>query len=180
MPQLTADVMMDHEVEATRAANKKVANGLLARLLKYHGDSPPDEASSEAAEKIRRRMFAGTYRKQEAARQWAEHYRDVSMNMIAEETAAFPEQVMRRIVSEVAEKHNLPVRDIFKDRRNKSLVHARHEAMWRCSEETGYSFPRIGRFFGKDHTTVLHACRVHAARMAEGVATSPLAKPDDA
>lgn len=32
----------------------------------------------------------------------------------------------------------------------------------------GWSLPRIGRFLGRDHTTVLHGLRCEAARRAEG------------
>jgi chromosomal replication initiator protein len=40
------------------------------------------------------------------------------------------------------------------------LVHPRQIAMYLCRELTDASFPEIGRLFGgKDHTTIMHACR---------------------
>jgi chromosomal replication initiator protein len=47
----------------------------------------------------------------------------------------------------------------------RSLTHARavarprQIAMFLAREITGHSLPRIGRHFGRDHTTVLHAVR---------------------
>jgi chromosomal replication initiator protein len=39
-------------------------------------------------------------------------------------------------------------------------VHPRQIAMYLCRELTDASFPEIGRLFGgKDHTTIMHACR---------------------
>jgi hypothetical protein len=171
---------MDHDVKVVRLENKNFSNRLLARLLKFHGDTPPDKECAEASENLRRGIFASVYNRRDDQAAWEKYLAEAQADAVveAEATTMFPEKVMRRILGEVAEKHNLPAADIFKDRRVRHIVRARQEAMWRCSEETGYSYPRIGRFFGRDHTTVMHACRVHAARMAEGVATSPLAKPD--
>ncbi|HSA61284.1 MAG TPA: chromosomal replication initiator protein DnaA [Nitrospiraceae bacterium] len=45
-------------------------------------------------------------------------------------------------------------------RRSKTLVHPRQIAMYLCRELTDASYPEIGRHFGgKDHTTIIHACR---------------------
>jgi chromosomal replication initiator protein len=45
-------------------------------------------------------------------------------------------------------------------RRSKTLVHPRQIAMYLCRELTDSSYPEIGRQFGgKDHTTIIHACR---------------------
>lgn len=44
------------------------------------------------------------------------------------------------------------------------IAHARQDAMRRIREALGYSYPRIGRFFGRDHTTVVHGVRASAAR----------------
>ena len=38
----------------------------------------------------------------------------------------------------------------------KEISYMRHVAMYVCNQYTGRSFPEIGRYFGKDHTTVLH------------------------
>lgn len=80
--------------------------------------------------------------------------------------APFPS--MLEIAREVARKHGFKSwRELTVHRRAKEYVIPRQEAMWRCYKETGQSLPTIGRFFGGfDHTTVIHACRAHEARMA--------------
>jgi chromosomal replication initiator protein len=42
----------------------------------------------------------------------------------------------------------------------KKIAYPRHVAQYLCRELAGLSLPEIGaRFGGKDHSTVLHACR---------------------
>jgi chromosomal replication initiation ATPase DnaA len=77
--------------------------------------------------------------------------------------------VGRRIAKEVAKNHGFTVAELFSRRRERALVKARHLAMYRIRKETELSLPRIGRMFGgRDHTTVLSACRAHQARKARG------------
>lgn len=77
----------------------------------------------------------------------------------------------REIVVEVAAKHNVSVLEILSVRRNKPIVRARQEACWRMKMETTMSLPKIGlRLGGRDHTTVLHSIRRHAALVAAGEA----------
>jgi hypothetical protein len=73
----------------------------------------------------------------------------------------------QKLAMAVAKKHGLKYSDLKSPRRQKHLVRARQEAMWLIRKECpGLSMPAIGRLFGgKDHTTVLHACRVHAKRI---------------
>ncbi len=52
-------------------------------------------------------------------------------------------------------------------RRDHHTAFARQLAMFLCREVTRASFPVIGKFFGRDHSTVVHACKIIAARMAE-------------
>lgn len=73
---------------------------------------------------------------------------------------------MRDILIEVSEKHGVNAVDIKGSTRNRRVVRARHEAFWRCRRETANSFPAIGRFFHRDHTTVIYGVRAHEARMA--------------
>ena len=57
-------------------------------------------------------------------------------------------------------------RSCMVERNNRpSVVDARAVAMWTAREVTGYSLPRIGREFERDHTSVLAAIkRVDKAR----------------
>jgi chromosomal replication initiator protein len=60
----------------------------------------------------------------------------------------------------VADYFRIKVADLKSKKRTKSLVFPRQIAMYLCREVADLSFPEIGRQFGgKDHTTVIHACR---------------------
>jgi len=70
---------------------------------------------------------------------------------------------VRSIVEQVASAHHVPVVDLMGRSKSRSVARARQEAMVRV-RALGYSFPEVGRIFGRDHTTVVHACRQVAAR----------------
>ncbi len=60
----------------------------------------------------------------------------------------------------VAKVYGVPVSDLTSQRRTKNVVQPRQVAMYLCRVHTSQSLPEIGRRFGgRDHTTVLHACR---------------------
>lgn len=60
----------------------------------------------------------------------------------------------------VARRFHVKVSELKSKRRTKTVVHPRQIAMYLCRELTDSSFPEIGREFGgKDHTTIIHACR---------------------
>ena len=60
----------------------------------------------------------------------------------------------------VANRFNVKISELKSKRRTKALVHPRQIAMFLARELTDSSFPEIGREFGgKDHTTIIHACR---------------------
>lgn len=60
----------------------------------------------------------------------------------------------------VAKNFHVKVAELKSKRRTKTVVHPRQIAMYLCRELTDASFPEIGREFGgKDHTTIIHACR---------------------
>jgi chromosomal replication initiator protein len=60
----------------------------------------------------------------------------------------------------VAEYYNIKIADLLSKRRNRSIARPRQVAMALAKELTNHSLPEIGDAFGgRDHTTVLHACR---------------------
>jgi len=65
---------------------------------------------------------------------------------------------------------HVKIADLKSRRRSKTLVHPRQIAMYLCRELTDASYPEIGRIFGgKDHTTIIHACRqINKAREGDG------------
>ena len=67
---------------------------------------------------------------------------------------------LENIQRTVAEYYQIRVADLHSKRRNRSIVRPRQIAMALAKELTGHSLPEIGDAFGgRDHTTVLHACR---------------------
>ncbi len=60
----------------------------------------------------------------------------------------------------VAEYYKIKMADILSKRRSRSVARPRQMAMALAKELTNHSLPEIGDAFGgRDHTTVLHACR---------------------
>ncbi|MBH80916.1 MAG: chromosomal replication initiator protein DnaA [Gammaproteobacteria bacterium] len=60
----------------------------------------------------------------------------------------------------VAEYYSIKISDILSKRRNRTIARPRQMAMYLAKELTNHSLPEIGEAFGgRDHTTVLHACR---------------------
>jgi chromosomal replication initiator protein len=60
----------------------------------------------------------------------------------------------------VAEYYKIKISDLLSKRRSRSVARPRQMAMSLAKELTNHSLPEIGDAFGgRDHTTVLHACR---------------------
>ncbi|MGP1957197.1 MAG: helix-turn-helix domain-containing protein, partial [Arsenophonus sp. ER-QC15-MAG3] len=60
----------------------------------------------------------------------------------------------------VAEYYKIKLADLLSKRRSRSVARPRQMAMALIKELTNHSLPEIGDAFGgRDHTTVLHACR---------------------
>ena len=60
----------------------------------------------------------------------------------------------------VAEYYKIKISDLLSKRRSRSVARPRQVAMSIAKELTNHSLPEIGDAFGgRDHTTVLHACR---------------------
>lgn len=67
---------------------------------------------------------------------------------------------MDNIQKTVAEYYKIKLSDILSKRRSRSVARPRQVAMALAKELTNHSLPEIGDAFGgRDHTTVLHACR---------------------
>ncbi|MCW8426922.1 chromosomal replication initiator protein DnaA, partial [Legionella pneumophila] len=67
---------------------------------------------------------------------------------------------IENIQKTVAEYYKVKVADLLSKRRSRSIARPRQMAMALSKELTNHSLPEIGDHFGgKDHTTVIHACR---------------------
>ncbi|MFO0705828.1 MAG: chromosomal replication initiator protein DnaA [Nitrospira sp.] len=77
---------------------------------------------------------------------------------------------MEDIQEAVCTQYHVKLTELKSRRRSKTLVHPRQIAMYLCRELTDASYPEIGRHFGgKDHTTIIHACR----QVAKGKESDP-------
>lgn len=91
--------------------------------------------------------------------------RQVSVDMVREalrDLIAAQEKMVtiENIQKVVAEYYRIKLSDLLSKRRSRSVARPRQVAMALSKELTNHSLPEIGEAFGgKDHTTVLHACR---------------------
>ncbi len=75
---------------------------------------------------------------------------------------------IENIQKTVAEYYKIRVADLLSKRRNRSIARPRQVAMALAKELTNHSLPEIGDAFGgRDHTTVLHACKKVASLKEE-------------
>jgi chromosomal replication initiator protein len=76
---------------------------------------------------------------------------------------------VENIQKTVADYYKIRVADLLSERRSRSVARPRQLAMTLAKELTNHSLPEIGDAFGgRDHTTVLHACRkIHQLREQE-------------
>ncbi len=73
------------------------------------------------------------------------------------------------IQSAICEHFGLSSDELLSSARSPRIAWPRQLAMYLAREITGASLPAIGREFGgRDHTTVLHACRRASARLSSG------------
>lgn len=96
-----------------------------------------------------------------------------SQFMGKEITLAFAKEALRDLISlqnkmvtidniqkTVADYYKIRISDLLSAKRNRSLARPRQLAMSLAKELTNHSLPEIGDAFGgRDHTTVLHACK---------------------
>jgi chromosomal replication initiator protein len=63
----------------------------------------------------------------------------------------------------VADYFKIKVADMYSQKRTRAIARPRQVAMWLARDLTPHSLPEIGDAFGgRDHTTVMHACRTIA------------------
>lgn len=72
---------------------------------------------------------------------------------------------MDMIASQFALIHGVSRSALLGRQRVRPIVHAR-QAAWAAMREAGFSSVEIGRFVGRDHTTVLQGVAAHQARTA--------------
>jgi chromosomal replication initiator protein len=91
--------------------------------------------------------------------------RPITLDLVKEalrDVLALQEKLVtvENIQKTVAEYYKIRIADLLSKRRSRSIARPRQVAMALAKELTNHSLPEIGDAFGgRDHTTVLHACR---------------------
>ncbi len=125
----------------------------------------PDEVAFFVAKRIQSnvRELEGVLRRLIAHAQFT--HRPITMDLTQEalrDLLAMQERMVSidNIQKTVAEYYKIRVADLHSKSRSRSITRPRQLAMALAKELTNHSLPEIGDAFGgRDHTTVLHACR---------------------
>lgn len=77
---------------------------------------------------------------------------------------------MEQIQRMVADYYDIRFGDMTSKRRPQNIAFPRQVAMYLCRTRTQHSLPTIGNAFGRNHATVLHACRLVDDRLKSDAA----------
>lgn len=133
---------------------------------KQRGLSLSEEVSFFIAETVRAnvRELEGALRRVEASAKITNRPITVSFTkeILKDLIAASNRQLtVDDIQKTIAEYYSIRLKDLLSPTRSRSVARPRQLAMALSKELTNYSLPEIGKAFGgRDHTTVIHACRV--------------------
>lgn len=93
------------------------------------------------------------------------HGREITLDVAKEALRDIIGATNRQISLELVQKtvsdfYKIKVADMYSQKRTRAVARPRQIAMWLTRELTSHSLPEIGEAFGgRDHTTVMHACR---------------------
>jgi len=93
------------------------------------------------------------------------HGREINLDVAKEALRDIIGATNRQISLELVQKtvsdfYKIKVADMYSQKRTRAIARPRQIAMWLTRELTSHSLPEIGEAFGgRDHTTVMHACR---------------------
>ena len=125
----------------------------------------PEEVAFFVAKRIRSnvRELEGALRRIVATSEFTG--RPITLELVKEalrDVLALQERLVtiENIQKTVAEYYKIRIAELLSKRRSRSIARPRQVAMALAKELTNHSLPEIGDAFGgRDHTTVLHACR---------------------
>ncbi len=125
----------------------------------------PNDAAFFIAQKIRSnvRELEGALKRVIANAQFVKQ--EISVELVREalkDLLALQDRLVSidNIQRVVAEYYKIKISDLHSKRRSRSVARPRQVAMYLSKDLTNHSLPEIGESFGgRDHTTVLHACR---------------------
>jgi chromosomal replication initiator protein len=138
---------------------------ILMRKASLAGVEVPDEVAFFIAQRIRSnvRELEGALRRVMASAHFTgraitvDHAKEVLKDLLALQDKLVTIENIQRTVAQF---FKLRLSDLTSKRRTRSIARPRQVAMALAKELTNHSLPEIGEAFGgRDHTTVLHACR---------------------
>ena len=138
---------------------------ILMRKASQAGVALPNEAAFFMAQRIQAnvRELEGALKRVAASAQFTG--RSISVDFVREtlkDLLALQDKLVtvENIQRTVAEYYKIKFSDLLSKRRSRSVARPRQVAMYLTKQLTTKSLPEIGEAFGgRDHTTVLHACR---------------------
>jgi chromosomal replication initiator protein len=139
--------------------------GILAEVAKEKNLALAEDALDWLAEQARGggiRLALGLLQNvAQAAQQYPGplHRADVERIVASSGLPTLPQPDIRVIVKMVAESFGLSPQHLLGTSRLPAVARSRQVAMYLARELTTLSLPRLGVAFGRDHSTVLHACR---------------------
>lgn len=88
-----------------------------------------------------------------------------------------PDAILKRLwarrlgtlIERVAQEHHVTPIDIVDHCRLAQVCRARNAFCWEL-RKLGFSYPEIGILINRDHTSVMHAVRMHEKRIADAAA----------
>ncbi len=131
----------------------------------YHGVTLPQEVAFFIAKRVRSnvRDLEGALHRLKASAQitGTPITVDFAKHALHDMLAVYDRLVtLENIQRTVAEYYKMRLADLLGKKRSRSVARPRQVAMALAKELTNHSLPEIGQAFGgRDHTTVLHACR---------------------
>jgi chromosomal replication initiator protein len=159
---------------AIEAPELETSVAILMKKASFEGVSLPSEVAFLIAKRIRSnvRELEGALRRVIATSRFLD--REITLDF-AKTALGDLLSLQDRLVSieniqkTVAQYYKIRVADLMSKRRNRAVARPRQVAMALAKELTERSYPEIGEAFGgKDHTTVLHACkRIKALRESD-------------
>lgn len=153
---------------------------ILIKKAQQEGLILPDDVAFFIAKRVRSnvRELEGALRRVIASASFTGRPIDVALASEGlKDLLAFQERLVtiNNIQKTVAEYFKIRVSDLHAKGRSRQIARPRQFAMALAKELTNHSLPEIGDAFGgRDHTTVIHACR----KIAELVQTDTRAKED--
>ncbi|MBW8054225.1 MAG: chromosomal replication initiator protein DnaA [Acidiferrobacterales bacterium] len=148
---------------------------ILIKKATAEGVALSDEVAFFIAKRVRSnvRELEGALRRVMANAHFTGRAIDVELaNESLRDLLAFQERLVtiQNIQKTVAEYYKIRVADLHSKRRSRPVARPRQVAMALAKELTTHSLPEIGDAFGgRDHTTVLHACRRIASLVSSDV-----------